>query len=278
MIAFDPFQAYFGKDVDMHRANQTRPVLDALDNLCRTHNCTPLFIRHIGKSAREAIYAGLGSIDITGVMRSVLFLGQDPENENRRIIAHAKMNGGRIGQSLAYRMVSTNHDILTDNGTVTVEAPVLKWDGLSSLKANDLSMPPSTDTNNDRSLVDQAVDFLQELLSPSPILATEVQSESKNAGFTMATIRRAKAKMSVKVRRRQSESEEQASEGNSKQPWEWLLEPHAQVDEHAEDEHVAHLEHLGNKSISYKGDPHAHLADLEHLGNKSISYKDSLGI
>ena len=123
LIVFDPFQAYFGKDVDMHRANTTRPVLDGVDSLCRKYNCTPLFIRHIGKSHREAIYAGLGSIDITGVMRSVLFLGQDPENENRRILAHAKSNGGRIAKSICYKIASVQHDIVTANGIVTVEAP-----------------------------------------------------------------------------------------------------------------------------------------------------------
>jgi putative DNA primase/helicase len=282
MIVFDPFQAYFGKDVDMNRANQTRPVLDAVDNLCRAHNCTPLFIRHVGKSHREAIYAGLGSIDIAGVMRSILFLGQDTENETRRILAHAKMNGGRIGQSLAYKMVSVEYDITTDDGFITVEAPMLKWDGLSSLKANDLSMPIASEAYEERGVVDQAADFLRELLSDGAVLATEAKKEYESAGFTKATMRRAQAKLKVVTRRQAPPSGEWPEDGNKKAPWEWALPPGAQTSppgahgyERAEREHLVDHEHVGNKSMTYSDAPVEHLVDHEHVGNKSMAYSAS---
>jgi hypothetical protein len=296
LIVFDPFQAYFGRNVDMHRANETRPVLDAIDSLCREYNCTPLFVRHVGKSRREAIHAGLGSVDITGVMRSELFLGQDPENEHRRILAHTKMNGGRMGQSIAYRMVSVEHDILTDEGTITVEAPQIQWDGLSSLKANDLSMPAGSDTHEERALVDQAVDFLRELLGPRAMLSSKAETESKHAGFTQATIRRARAKLRVIVRRQMPESGEYPPGGVAELPWEWALPPEAQPAERAEgeeaqpaslgaqppehknDEHLANHEHLGNKSMTYEDDLGAHLADLEHLDSESMTYEDLPGV
>jgi hypothetical protein len=282
LIVFDPFQSYFGKDVDMHRANQTRPVLDAVDHLCRSYNCTPLFIRHIGKSHREAIYAGLGSIDIAGVMRSILLLGQDPENEHRRILAHAKANGGRIGQSIVYQIASVEHDIYLDDGTVTVNAPVLHWVRLSSLKANDLSMPVSDDPQGDKAVVDDAVDFLRELLAPGPMLAKEAESECKSAGYTVATIRRAKAKLGVLTRRQIPESGNWPPGGIRRAPWEWALPLGAQPTllgaqplEHVDDEHLVNHEHLVGKSMACEDGPSTEGGNYEHLVGKSTTYEKS---
>lgn len=226
LLVFDPFQAYFGKDIDMNRANQTRPVLEAVDRLCRQYGCTPLFVCHIGKTHREAIYATLGSIDIGALMRSILFLGQDPENEHRRILAHAKVSNARKGQSIVYKMISVEHDIPTEDSIVTVEAPRLIWDGVSNLKADDLSMPAPADLE-DRTIVDQAVEFIHELLSNGPVLSSEAEKACKSNGFTVATQRRAKAKLGVQAHRQAVPEGELSEEQNQKRPWEWVLPPQA---------------------------------------------------
>jgi hypothetical protein len=70
LLVFDPFQAYFGRKVDMNHANDTRPILDAIALLCRDYHCTPLYVRHWGKTLRKALHAGLGSIDILANVRS----------------------------------------------------------------------------------------------------------------------------------------------------------------------------------------------------------------
>ena len=117
LLVFDPVQSFFGRRVDMNSASDTRPVLDAVVALCKHHTCTPLFVRHIGKARREkALYAGLGSIDITAAMRSVVFLGQDPDQDSRRILAQSKANNAKLGPSLAYRIVSVDQDLLTPHG------------------------------------------------------------------------------------------------------------------------------------------------------------------
>jgi RecA-family ATPase len=155
LLIFDPMQSFFGQGVDMNAANDTRPILDAIATLCKEHNCTPLYVRHIGKARREkAIHAGLGCIDITANMRSVLFLGEDPSNPARRILAHSKSNNAERGRSLAYTITTVEQDIRTPEGDfVTVEAPLLQWDGLSTLTANDLSNPSPVD-DEDKSAID----------------------------------------------------------------------------------------------------------------------------
>jgi hypothetical protein len=140
LMAFDPLQSFFGTHVDMNHAADTRPILDAVCNLCKAHDCTPLYIRHNGKMQRsKAMHAALGSIDITANMRSVLALYKDPDDEQRRILAQTKTNG-HWAPSIQLRLVGTTLDVPGDNHTfVTVEDVRVDWDGLSDLTADDLN-------------------------------------------------------------------------------------------------------------------------------------------
>jgi hypothetical protein len=219
LLVFDPMQSFFGRGVDMNHANDTRPILDAVAMLCKEYDCTPLYVRHIGKTQRaKALHAGLGSIDITGNMRSVLFLGQDPDNKERRIIAHSKINNARLGPSMAYLVRTVEIEICTaDGGSVLVEAPRLDWDGRSELSADDLAAPPEVD-EEDTSALDQAREFLAELLKDGAMLYDEVLKAMKQSGIALKTLKRAKPLAGVKSRRRP------VAETSSKDwPWEWYL-------------------------------------------------------
>jgi hypothetical protein len=220
LLVFDPIQSFFGRGVDMNHANETRPVLDAVAAVCKAHDCTPLYVRHVGKARREkAIHASLGSIDITGNMRSVLFLARDPENNSRRILAHSKINNAPLGQSLAYTVRSVEEDIPTpDGGMVTIEAPRLGWDGLSTLTADDLASPPLQE-GEEKPAFDQAREFLEELLAPGPVLYTDVQRAMKQAGISLVTLKRAKPLVGVRSRRRPEDGTP-----SKDWSWEWFLE------------------------------------------------------
>ena len=122
------------------------------------------------------MHAGLGSIDIAANMRSVLFLAEDPDDPMRRIIGHSKSNNVQRGKSVAYAVETVIESILTPDGdTVTIEAPKLKWDGLSALSADDLSSPPPVD-EEEKGAVDQAREFLIDLLRDGPVLSDEVEA------------------------------------------------------------------------------------------------------
>lgn len=223
LLVFDPLQSFFGRGIDMNHANDTRPVLDAVALLCKRYRCTPLYVRHIGKASREkALHAGLGSIDIAANMRSVLFLGKDPDNDERRILAQSKSNNARLGPSLAYVITTVEHTIYTDAGDVVViEAPRLDWDGRSHLSAEDLNAPPlSEDADEDRSALDQAQEFLQDVLSAGPVLYEDLVKAMKKAGIAFRTLRRAKLLIGVKSRRRPVDGM-----ATKQQLWEWFLPP-----------------------------------------------------
>src|SRR5215510_10214546 len=93
LVIIDPLVAYFGAGVDMHRANETREIMAALAVVAKKFRCAILCVRHLAKGgASKAIYRGIGSIDITAAARSVLLVGADPNDQNKRGIVQIKNN------------------------------------------------------------------------------------------------------------------------------------------------------------------------------------------
>ena len=65
LFILDPLQAYIGSDVDMHRANEIRPVLKRISAVAEKTGCAVVVIGHLNKSGGKSQYRGLGSIDIS---------------------------------------------------------------------------------------------------------------------------------------------------------------------------------------------------------------------
>jgi hypothetical protein len=64
LIVLDPLQAYLGDNVDMHRANEVRPVFKRLCAMADRTGCAIILIGHINKAqGLKSSYRGLGSID-----------------------------------------------------------------------------------------------------------------------------------------------------------------------------------------------------------------------
>lgn len=64
LIVLDPIQAYLGNDVDMHRANEVRPILKRVAGMAERTGCGVILIGHMNKAqGLKAGYRGLGSID-----------------------------------------------------------------------------------------------------------------------------------------------------------------------------------------------------------------------
>lgn len=207
LVIVDPLQAYLGPGVDMHRANETRPVLAALARFAERHGCAVVLVRHLTKSgADRAIYRGLGSIDFTGAARSVLRVGKDPNDQQKRILAHIKTNLGPPAVSLAF---------VIHNGR-------FEWAGTSTVTAEDMDAPDDPEA---RSKVQEAIEFLREELADGPRLGEELIREArKQLDISDRTLKRAKAILGV-------ESYRERGRGNRGQ-WYWSL-PDSVKDVHA---------------------------------------------
>lgn len=125
MIVFDPLQAFLGANVDMHMANQTRPVLANLFEMCDRNDCACLILGHNGKNTlgKSAVNLALGSVDIPASMRSIIHLIVNPEDPTERLALHIKCSNAPKGKTIAYG--------ITDRGGAD-------WHGFSDFTEADL--------------------------------------------------------------------------------------------------------------------------------------------
>jgi archaellum biogenesis ATPase FlaH len=104
LFILDPLQAYLGAGVDMHRANEVRPVLKKISLLAEKTGCAIVVVGHLNKGTNQSQYRGLGSIDIQAAARSVLTVGRIKGNQYMRAFAHGKSNIAPEGPSIAFEL------------------------------------------------------------------------------------------------------------------------------------------------------------------------------
>ena len=105
LVILDPLQAYLGSKVDMHRANEVRPVFKNLATVAQRYDCAIVLIAHMNKSAgMKATYRMLGSVDITAAARSVLIVGRIKNNPTIRVMVHSKSSLAPEGEPIAFEL------------------------------------------------------------------------------------------------------------------------------------------------------------------------------
>ncbi len=178
MVILDPIQAYLGADVDMHRANEIRPVLKQLGNIAEEYGCAIILIGHMNKaSGNKSTYRGLGSIDFQATARSVLVVGRIKDDATLRIIAHDKSSLAPEGRSVAFRMDK-------DNG--------FTWEG-----AYDISVEELLSGVNKGQKTKDAKAFLAEILAEGQVSANEIIEEAESRGIKNKTLWNAKKELNI---------------------------------------------------------------------------------
>ncbi len=208
LVIIDPIQAYLGADIDMHRANEVRPLLAALGRLAEKYRCAVLVIRHLTKaSATRTIYRGLGSIDFTAAARSILLAAREPNNPSRRVLIHHACSIAQEGKTLGYEL-RDGQFFWTGESAVTVDQVLAADEPAAKSHAN------SEDALEERNSLEDAKEFLKAELAHGPRLVKDLEEEWKQAEHTKITIRRARAQLGVKS----------YSEGyGKKKVWLWRL-------------------------------------------------------
>ena len=181
LFIIDPLQAYLGGDVDMHRANEVRPVLKKIGFLAEKYECSVIMIMHLSKASQSrSLYRGLGSVDIPAAARSVLLVGKNPNNPNERAIAHIKSSLAQNGKSLGFT--------ITDFG--------IQWLGESPLTADDMLGAHRFEKSEDKNKVDEAVELVEIILNENnEATASDIFKAGKEMGISRRTIERARERM-----------------------------------------------------------------------------------
>lgn len=176
LVVIDPIMPFLSAKTDSNKATDMRPFFKNLSRLAQKYKCAVLVTRHLAKSKEQTgVSRGLGSIDISAAVRSILQVTVDSEVSGLKRISHIKSNIGMKGKALGFR---------TDGGSFS-------W-------VQDL---PAVQTCEVNSEIDRACDFLKEALSEGPLDALEVSDQARILGLSKSTLNRAKAKVGVRSKR-----------------------------------------------------------------------------
>lgn len=182
LVILDPIQAYLGADVDMHRANEIRPVLKRLAGLAEEYHCAFVLIGHMNKSSgTKSTYRGLGSIDFQATARSVLIVGRIKDQPQVRVIAHDKSSLAPEGEAIAFELDK-------ENG--------FRWLGHYDISVEDLLCGVSKENK-----LGAAEALLQELLQDGKVAQSEVMEAVRQRGISKRVLDHAKKNLAVRSSR-----------------------------------------------------------------------------
>lgn len=183
LVILDPLQAYLGANVDMHRANEVRPVMSRLSQLAHNYGCAIILIGHMNKNmGTKSAYRGLGSIDITAAARSVLIVAREKHDKQVRVVAHVKSSLAPEGETVAFRL--DEHNGLTYIGEYKAEI-------------DELLMGVSQGTQSEAAAV-----LIKTMLKDGERPCIEIYNAAAEQNISPSTLRRAKKELNVKDEKR----------------------------------------------------------------------------
>ena len=179
LFILDPLQAYIGADVDMHRANEIRPVLKRISAVAEKTGCAVVVIGHLNKGANKSQYRGLGSIDIQAAARSVLTVGRIKGKPYTRAIVQGKNNLAPEGAAIGFELDP---------------ATGFRWIGTLPVTIDELlsGIMPERDSTYDR-----AVDFLKAELADGEKAAAFLFEKAASKEIQERTLRSAKQALAI---------------------------------------------------------------------------------
>ena len=179
LLVLDPLQAYLGAEVDMHRANEVRPILKRLGAVAEQMGCAVVLIRHLNKmQGQKSGHRGMGSVDFQAAARSVLLVGRTKEDPQLRIVVPDKSSLAPEGESIAFALDP-------EQG--------FQWKGYCAYNAEEL-LGGSTKQVQTKTM--QAEETLRNLLD-KPAPAEEILRRITAVGISERTLMTAKKNLGV---------------------------------------------------------------------------------
>lgn len=182
LVVLDPIQGFLGADVDMHRANEIRPIMKHISVLAEKYKCAIILIGHMNKcSVGKLAYRGLGSIDFQAAARSVLIVGRIKDEPEIRVVCQTKSSLAPEAKAVAFRLN---------------EETGFEWIGELDITADDLLSGTVKGTKKQA-----AMNFLENLLADGRMAQTEIIELARQKGISDKTLRNAKDELKIKSKR-----------------------------------------------------------------------------
>lgn len=179
LLVLDPLQAYLGSGVDMHRANEIRPIMKKLSAVAERTGCAVVLIGHMNKaSGMKSGYRGLGSIDFTAAARSILVVGRIQDEPTVRVIAQSKNSLAPEGKSIAFEL-DPEHGF--------------QWKGACEITVDELL----SGGGQVQTKTMQMEDELKKMLNAGEISAEAIRIRADELGISERTLKIAKKNLGI---------------------------------------------------------------------------------
>ena len=180
LVVLDPIQGFLGADVDMHRANEIRPVMKHIAEIAEKYRCAIILVGHMNKcNMGKSAYRGLGSIDFQAAARSVLIVGRIKNEPEIRVVCQIKNSLAPEAKSIAFRLSEKNG---------------FEWIGECDVKVDELLCGTAKGMKQKT-----AVDFLEDILSKGKMAQTKIAELAEEKGISNKTLRNAKKSLDIKA-------------------------------------------------------------------------------
>jgi hypothetical protein len=202
LIAIDPISAYFGKGSDSHVNSDVRWLLAPLAALAAKCRAAVVAITHDRKSGGSAGERTLGSVAFIAAPRAVWAVTpeicEEGELSGRNILTRIKGNLGPDPGGLAYEIEACRIGSKIEPDGISTSR--IKWHEGAIAKTADQLYAAATNPLKKREAParDDAEEFLRELLAGKKLPVTQIESQAKAAGVTLATVRGAREKLGIR--------------------------------------------------------------------------------
>jgi hypothetical protein len=182
LILLDPLMSRVDSKLDTHKDSEVRQALEPLVKMANESGAAVLGLIHVNKSgSTDPLSTLMGSRAFSAVARAVLYVVEDPENREIKVMGQPKNNLGRSDLSdLAYSLHQVNVGEWENEIITSVS---LKWEKEKPSGSHRAMVNPKT---THKSKADSASDWLENYLdvhgkSPSKQVKEAAESEGFNA-------------------------------------------------------------------------------------------------
>ena len=180
---------------DSHKNGEVRRALQPVVDFGEKLNCAVLGITHFSKGGqgKDPLERVTGSLAFGALARIVLATAKILDGDStKRIVCRAKSNIGIDSGGFEYDLQQK------DVGNGIFSSYALWGDSVDGSARELLAEPDNRETGeNGNSALDEAKDFLQELLADGDMAQKDIEVEAKGAGLAMRTIQRAKKELNI---------------------------------------------------------------------------------
>lgn len=189
VLILDPLSSLANSECDLSKPQSARAYMEALKHLCDHAGITVILIQHLRKGkAGNAIEAGMNSIEIVNVARSVLRADKHPTKPDLFILSSVAVNGAKKPLPITYELHS-------EEG----EAPTVYWKDVADISLEEILAGGAEEGEKDEAL--DAKTLLLSILKDGPKPCKDILKEARDAGVGERTLRKAKAALNIESKR-----------------------------------------------------------------------------